>query len=390
MKLKILLILLSSIPIFCAFSQTSKSLNFDGANDYISLNGIDLNSKSFTVEYWAKRNVIDEGYVVGQGGTFRRNSKGLHIGFKPDALIKFGFFGNDLDSNVAITDTNWHHYAFTYNAVTNSRAIYIDGNLNISDIAPSDYIGSSSNTFYVGRENFTNKFYFSGDLEEFRLWDDERSASEISAHKNHALNGSEPGLTLYYNFNEGFAGADNSTILNVIDLSPNANNGNLSNFALIGNKSNFTNAEASDSEKGIIGLNQTINSGYGQATNSAFTINYSLGQLLVSEMSNSQIFINQGVNKVLKNEITLSNSQLELSSDIAVYPNPVEKVFHILLKNTDVYKEYQIFNGLGKVVSQGKITNTQTDVSTEILHSGIYYLKLKSNQTSKTLKLIKL
>ena len=61
-------------------------------------------------------------------------------------------------------------------------------------------------------------------MNEFRIWNVARSASEILATMNNCLLGVEPGLVTYYDFND-----QSGTIAQ--DQSSNNNNGSLFNFS---------------------------------------------------------------------------------------------------------------------------------------------------------------
>src|SRR5581483_7880079 len=45
--------------------------------------------------------------------------------------------------------------------------------------------------------------FFSGQLDEIRIWNRARAAAEIAADYNRVLRGNEPGLVNYYRFSEG-------------------------------------------------------------------------------------------------------------------------------------------------------------------------------------------
>jgi hypothetical protein len=59
-----------------------------------------------------------------------------------------------------------------------------------------------------------------GEIDEFRVWNVERTASEITSNMNTSLSGSETGLVAYYNFES----ASGSTLLDLAG----SNNGSIS------------------------------------------------------------------------------------------------------------------------------------------------------------------
>ena len=52
--------------------------------------------------------------------------------------------------------------------------------------------------------------YFGGDIDEIRLWTVARTAAQLAATNTVQLQGNEPGLVVYYNFNEGTAEGNNT------------------------------------------------------------------------------------------------------------------------------------------------------------------------------------
>ena len=82
-------------------------------------------------------------------------------------------------------------------------------------------IETSADT-YVGRFPLNGRF-LNGQVDELRVWNVARSASDLQSTLNSCLTGNESGLEAYYNFNE-----TSGTVLN--DVTSNANNGTLTNM----------------------------------------------------------------------------------------------------------------------------------------------------------------
>src|SRR5262249_23316760 len=143
----------------------------------------------------------------------------LHIGFRPNNNFTFAFWSNDLDVPASYTDTNWHHWACTYNAGTRFRAVYRDGVQVGTNVATADYTGSG--ILRIARFPTINSFY-KGSLDEIRVWSGDRSAAQITANMNLSLTGNEPGLLANWKFGEG-AGTTAS------DASPSGNTATLFN-----------------------------------------------------------------------------------------------------------------------------------------------------------------
>ena len=75
-------------------------------------------------------------------------------------------------------------------------------------------------------------------------------------------------------------------------------------------------------------------------------------------------------------------------SNIALYPNPVKNNFNIKgLENTTY--QLEIFTAQGRLVMTENKFNASESVSTENLSNGLYFVKIKSHSSSKTIKFIK-
>jgi len=175
-------------------------MKFDGKNDYVDCgNGINLAKSSFTIEFWAKRNALGAwNVVIGQGQ--KVSNQALHIGFKPDNKFTFAFYGNDLDTAIAIADFQWHHWVCSYNAKTNERIIYLDGNVTTKNIASADYQGTGN--LFIGGFMADDLRAFSGQLAEVRIWKKVLTSEEIKTTMHQNLTGQETGLLGYLPLNK--------------------------------------------------------------------------------------------------------------------------------------------------------------------------------------------
>lgn len=95
---------------------------------------------------------------------------GLHIGFRDTNAFTCGFWGdNDLDAPISYTDTNWHHWACTYDYSANRRTIYRDGVQVAQDIAQNDYLASSGN-LVIGRVLPDGNAFYKGWVDDVRVY----------------------------------------------------------------------------------------------------------------------------------------------------------------------------------------------------------------------------
>ncbi|MCP5096129.1 MAG: hypothetical protein GY943_11290, partial [Chloroflexi bacterium] len=153
-------------------------IQFDGSSEFLTVDDIDLANKSFTVSAWAKRdgNGRNE-YIFSQGTT--STNRGLHIGFRGNDSFTCAFYSNDLNTSSTYTDSDWHHWACTYDANDNLRTIYRDGVQVAQDNASANYQGSG--LFNIGRRGLnSNKMSFGGSVDEVVVYDRALAVDEVA------------------------------------------------------------------------------------------------------------------------------------------------------------------------------------------------------------------
>ncbi|NER11878.1 T9SS type A sorting domain-containing protein [Leptobacterium flavescens] len=134
----------------------------------------------------------------------------------------------------------WQHLVITFDGTEvvvykNGVPIRFEEGVNIAQL---DVTGP----FYISARAFGNDVY-TGSIDEVSVWQRALSAAEVlDLYQNQTIENptSQANLLLYYNFNEGVPGGDNTGINQVQDLSGNNNNGELRNFDLTGATSNFS------------------------------------------------------------------------------------------------------------------------------------------------------
>jgi len=197
--------LVAAITVFTttarALAQTGwgNALSFDGTNDYVVAGVVPLANSSFTIEAWARRDTSDSTsiyFLVGQG--VGSTDLGLHFGFHYGSSFVLGFYNDDLWSAPGYTNTDWHHWAGTYDAGTRLRCLYRDGTLIASNTALANYQGSG--TLTIGTAFGAN---FHGSIDDVRVWNVARSAEQIRQHLSHRMTGQESNLIAYWKFDEG-------------------------------------------------------------------------------------------------------------------------------------------------------------------------------------------
>ncbi len=218
------------------------ALNFDGVDDYVTTTapGVSGNAAR-TVEAWIRTTAITAGNqkVIVDWGSMTNGTR-FTMNLLQNNSLRLEVGGNGITCTTAVNDGLWHHVAAVYDpsVTTNQLKLYIDGTLNTQGNLTVSVNTSSVTPVIIGRRN-DGVNYFNGDIDEVRIWNTARTASEISTNRNTEFCGTEPGLVSYYKFNQGVAGATNMGITNLPDRSGNNNNGTLQGFALTGTGSNW-------------------------------------------------------------------------------------------------------------------------------------------------------
>ncbi|RYY71302.1 MAG: choice-of-anchor D domain-containing protein, partial [Chitinophagaceae bacterium] len=212
-------------------SQPGKSLDFDGVNDDVSLPFVI--SGDYTKEAWIKTNSLSgfPNILSGTGTALFLNNGRVAAGHVN------GGFGQALSATV-LTTNQWHHVAVSYNASSQEMKLYLNGALTVTSTGVPAY---TETVLKVGSLNGTNFFW--GRIDQVRIWQTVRTDNEIQNSYQCNISGDEPGLTAWYNFNQGAGEGNNagiSTAINEVDncTAPSLN-ATLNNFALTGNTSNW-------------------------------------------------------------------------------------------------------------------------------------------------------
>ncbi|MCB0533905.1 MAG: choice-of-anchor D domain-containing protein [Lewinellaceae bacterium] len=231
------------------FAQQGEALHFDGVDDYVDLGNIsatNFGAGDFTIEFWIKTNDIPATTV----GIISKRSMCSCSNFWDARMSTSGLFGfeistagcsdyNTLQTTFSINDGQWRHIAFVRNNYVGT--IYINGILNnTSPVVPANL--SNSDPVQIGRDACSiTQFgrYFSGELDEVRIWGRALSQDEILNNMNCELPSGQSNLIAYYQFNEGIGGGNNAGVAALSDQSSNGNGGTLLNFALNGATSNW-------------------------------------------------------------------------------------------------------------------------------------------------------
>ncbi|KAA3605346.1 MAG: T9SS C-terminal target domain-containing protein [Calditrichaeota bacterium] len=211
---------------------TEYALEFDGDNDRVKVDGYKgiIGTDARSGEAWIKTGT-SSGIIVAWGLNSSDNRWLLRI-CQNNGLVgalELNVYGSYIVGSTVVTDNKWHHVAFTFENDGTPRIedakLYVDGELEVistTNASAVDFSTVSNDDLKIGK-GFSGDT-FNGMIDEFRLWSDVRTQSEIRENMNKILNGDEFNLELYYRFN-------NSTGSILTDISPNGRNASLVNMA---------------------------------------------------------------------------------------------------------------------------------------------------------------
>ena len=214
------------------------ALSFDGTNDKISVpdnNALDL-TNNYTFEAWIYPKAFTFlGGIISKYNT--NSSNGYMLRLTSSGNFRgLSFDGMETADNI-LNANNWYHIAAVNNNGT--RTLYVNG--TAVAMTGSAFVQANSDPLIIGKDfdAESGRRFFNGDIDEIRIWNTARTLQQITAAKDAPLVGNESNLVLYYNFNQGTRGGDNTATTTIANVAPTTLTGTLSGFALNGAASNF-------------------------------------------------------------------------------------------------------------------------------------------------------
>ncbi len=227
-------------------AQSNQYLHFDKIDDYVEVpngSGYIANSTQITMAGWFYHDQLGYGQGLmsirgGGSGTGEMYLIQLNNGTIECRLITTAGFHEYVAPANSVIPQIWQHIAWVYDGTKVS--LYMNGQLKGSTAA-SGSITATNKPFTIGKCLLGGfDFVFGGRADEVSLWSKALTQQEIQDMMENELNGDEPGLELYYKFNQGVPYEDNTSISKLESETGNGDrDGNLLNFALTGNTSNF-------------------------------------------------------------------------------------------------------------------------------------------------------
>jgi Concanavalin A-like lectin/glucanases superfamily/Glycosyl hydrolases family 43/PKD domain len=183
------------------------SMTLDGNDHHDVPSSSNLQLSKFSVAAWFKtsKNYASDGFIVNKGGS-GSESKGKNMNYgiwiTSSEKIRAGFetsSGSDrvATSSASYNDGNWHYAVATYSGST--LRLYIDGNQVASTTTSSSPDKTGTQPLRVGANSLALNGFFTGNVDEVRVWNRALSASEISSQYNSGTFGTS-GQVAYLSF----------------------------------------------------------------------------------------------------------------------------------------------------------------------------------------------
>jgi glycerophosphoryl diester phosphodiesterase len=183
------------------------ALQFDGSNDYVQVPGstsLDIGTDKVTLEVRVKLDYLP-GSLPGSYGPIFDSADDSYVLYedKSNNELRFKVSAGTAErpgiASAELAVDTWLHIAGVYDGA--EARIYLDGALKDTHTGISGNVIAGQSA-YLGL-NPDGGQYFSGQIDEVRVWNVARSATQIQDFMNQSLIGNESGLVGYWNLNEG-------------------------------------------------------------------------------------------------------------------------------------------------------------------------------------------
>lgn len=179
-------------------------LFFDGVNDYATaLSGVNLDNKSWTIEFWVRRGDSQPGAIFAQNQ--------IELGFDQSDKFYARFNNQTITSSTVISDLQtWYHVAVTYDYASKTSNIYINDIIDREAI-PVTAEFKANGKLYIGK-SIDGSSKFNGFIHELRVWEKPLGFATLYSMVYTKLVGNEIGLSSYWPMDEanGVLAADKS------------------------------------------------------------------------------------------------------------------------------------------------------------------------------------
>ncbi len=191
------------------------SIQLDGTGAYLTTE-LQKNyaNKDLTIEGWITIDKAQNATLFSHGDV----AQSLAFAITSDNYVKVRFGKNEYmsDRPAAFQLGSWNNVALTYDAQTEILTAYVNWVAVIEQKVAQPYTGIGQ--LQIGRDIASEDNYFDGKVDQFRVWNACRTASQLQANSAVQLSGNDVGLIGYYAMDEarGSATEDKARGVNMI------------------------------------------------------------------------------------------------------------------------------------------------------------------------------
>ena len=221
------------------------AMDFDGIDDYITVPNASsyVANNNMSLSFWVYPTNPAPNYPNFDGfAGFRNNTTADFYILHLNTTTVEARFRNSAGTNydiiyAGLVPNDWNHFVMTLSGT--EFTLYHNG-VMVNSIVSTGSFTSTTEALSIGYTPFNSPdFRLDGKLDDVALWSKSLSSSEVTTLYNQCnMDLTASGLQLCYEFDQGVAGGNNSSITSAIDSKGNAN-GIMSGFGLSGTSSNF-------------------------------------------------------------------------------------------------------------------------------------------------------
>lgn len=229
----LLFIILGLVQLSAQQQPLNNHLIFDGVDDYISLNNMDVSGSAMTLEALVNSSDLSncqyrDCRIISKAVGLATNDHYWMLSTNEsgnNTVLRFRLKTNGTSTTLVATTGNlsentWYHIAATYDGA--NMKLYLNG----TEVGSAPKSGSLTTNpaveAWIGENPpTTNNRTWHGAIDEVRIWSTARTPTQLQANSNSELVGNEAGLQAYYQFNEGtgqiindLAGSNNTVLGN--------------------------------------------------------------------------------------------------------------------------------------------------------------------------------
>jgi hypothetical protein len=188
-----------------ASTYTPPALRFTSSSDRVDLGNVLNQTGSLTIEGWVYSDAVTAGQRL-LGKDDGTNGWAASIADAGGGSVRFitrGLSNVALDTTGQLLPNTWAHVAMVFDATGHTKTIYVNGVLAASSAATGTLVTNTVNLVLGNTSTGSGGTYIRGRLSEVRLWSVARTQAQIVANMRVYLLGSESGLVLYSQLDEG-------------------------------------------------------------------------------------------------------------------------------------------------------------------------------------------